>query len=43
MLKVLFLISILLVLTAFAQGQEKSEAYKFFEFEKISESLLKEK
>ncbi len=28
---------------AFAQTQEKQEAYKFFEFEKTNDSLLKEK
>jgi hypothetical protein len=37
------LILVLMSFVAFAQAQEKKEAYKFFEFEKISDSLLKEK
>ena len=43
MLKTLFLILFVLSSIAFAQTQENKEAYKFFEFEKISDSLLKEK
>lgn len=43
MLKILFLILFVMSSVVFAQAQEKKEPYKFFEFEKISDSLLKEK
>ena len=43
MLKVLFLILLVMSSVAFAHTQEKQQAYKFFEFENVSKSLLKEK
>ncbi len=43
MLKTSFLILIVMSSVAFAQPQEKKEAYKFFEYEEISNELLKEK
>lgn len=43
MLKILFLILFVMSSIAFAQTQEKKEAYRFFGFEKISDDLLKEK
>lgn len=43
MWRILFLILILMCSTAFAQTEQNQEARKFFEFGKISKSLLKEK
>lgn len=43
MLKVLFLLLFVMNFAVLAQTQEKKEAYKFFEYEKISDVLLKEK
>jgi len=41
--RVLFLISVAMSAVGFAQTQEKKDAHKFFEYEKISNRLLKEK
>jgi hypothetical protein len=43
MLKVLFLILIAMSSVTFAQAQQTDKPYKFFEYEKISKGLLKEK
>ncbi len=43
MLKVLFLILVVMSSAIFAQAQENKQAYKFFEYEKISDKLLNEK
>ena len=41
--RVLFLILVVMSSAGFAQTQEKKDAHKFFEYEKISNRLLKEK
>lgn len=41
--RVLFLILAVIISVSFVQAQEKQDAYKFFEYEKISDKLLKEK
>ena len=43
MWRILFLILALMCSTAFAQTSEKKDAYKFFEYENISNKLLEEK
>ena len=43
MTKIIFLSLILFSSVIFAQAQEKSEAYKFFEYGKIGNKVLKEK
>ena len=43
MFRFLFFIFVLTFSVSFAQAQEKKEPVKFFEFEKISDKLLKEK
>jgi hypothetical protein len=43
MFRVLFLILFAMSSCAFAQTQEKKEAYKFFEYEQIGRKLLEEK
>jgi len=43
MRRFLFLILLVMSAAAFAQAQEKKDAYEFFEYEKISHNLLKEK
>ena len=43
MLRVLFLILCFFSVSAFAQTKEKPQAYKFFEYEKISDTVLTQK
>lgn len=43
MLRILFLILVAMCSIALAQTQEKKDSYKFFEYERISDNLLKEK
>ena len=43
MIRVLFLLLIVMSSAAFAQTQENKEAYRFFEYEEISDKLLAEK
>jgi hypothetical protein len=43
MIRILFLLLFLISLSVSAQTQEKKVAYKFFEYEKISDKLLGEK
>ena len=43
MFRVLFLLLIVMSSVAFAQVQEKKEPIKFFEYEQISDKLLREK
>ena len=43
MFRKIFLLLIFTVFITYAQAQENQKAYKFFEFEKISNVLLKEK
>ena len=43
MIRISFLILVLFSSVTFAQTQEKEDHYKFFEYEKISDKLLKDK
>jgi hypothetical protein len=43
MFRTIFLLLIFTVFNTYAEAQENQKAYKFFEFEKISNVLLKEK